>query len=339
MKKIVRTLCLVAMVALVATSCKKKEEGTTVTVAFEETKGFEAGPSFDGSKPYLDPNDSYKFKWCENDSIAYYNLAKGNNWGQSTCSILTAVKGSQGKTKTQFTGEVGAMLDGYFVFYNPKKAAGAQSGHTQGVGNREVFTVPATQTYNPTYLMDPKALVMACQSPEVGVFTLQHIFGFLNIGIGHNKPANGQVEYIRVTDTRHITGELELKLDEVNPETFGSLISQLEQVGENDPEYQQALGDYLHVLGYNAHQNTLGNTITLNCNNANLITNNYRYFFIALRPGALYKGFDVTIHYTNNTEFTHHFEGMSYLIKPGTFTNIYALSSGHWYIGDSWVLD
>ena len=93
MKKIVRILCLVAMVALVATSCRKKVENTNVTVVLEETAGFEAGPSFDGSKAYLDPND-YSFRWNDNDEIAFYNLS--SNYTESTCTKLTAVSGSEG---------------------------------------------------------------------------------------------------------------------------------------------------------------------------------------------------------------------------------------------------
>ena len=336
MKKIVRTLCLVAMVALVATSCKKKVENANVTVAFEETAGFNAGPSFDGSKAYLDPTDGYNFKWNDNDEIAFYNLS--SDYTESTCTKLTAVIGSNGKARTQFTGpNIGAKKDGYFVFYHADKAAGAQTGVLKGEGNVETFTVPATQTYDKNRLIDTKSLVMACETPEAGVFMLQHIFGFLNVAIGHNNPANGQVDYITVTDDQwHLTGDLSIKLDEVNTQELTAMIDHLATYGD-DAAYQAALADYLQHSGYCA-SGTLGNTITLDCDDVELISNNYRYFLIPLRPGALYKGFEVTVHYTSGATSSYHFgEDLANLIKPGYFTNIYTLSSGHWYINNAWV--
>lgn len=336
MKKIIRTLCLVAMVALVTTSCKKKVENTNVTVALQETAGFEAGPGFDGSKAYLDPTDGFNFKWNDNDEIAFYNLS--SNFTESTCTKLTAVSGSEGKTRTQFTGpNVGAKKDGYFVFFHADKAAGAQTGVLQGEGNVETFTVSANQTYDKNRLIDTKALTMACETTDPGVFSLRHIFGFLNVGIGHNNAANGQVDYITVTDDQwNLTGELSLKLDEVNTEELTTMINRLATNGD-DATYQAALANYLQHSGYCA-TGTQGKTITLNCDDVALTLNQYRYFFIPLRPGALYKGFTVTVHYTSGATSSCHFgENLANLIKPGYFTNVYTLSSGKWYINNAWV--
>ena len=331
MRKLVRTLCLVAMVALVATSCKKKEESTNITVALEEVTGFEAGPSIDGSKAYIDPNN-YQFKWNEGDAVVYYNLS--SNWENSNCAILTAVNGSEGKTRTQFEGSAGPVQDkGYFVFYHPGKSAGAASGHTQGQYNRETFTVPATQTFNKNYRIDPSSLVMACRSVDLGVFSLQHIFGILNIGI--YKMGDVQVESITVTDdNRYLAGDVNLKLDEVDADKLDRMINYMAN-GDNEA-YQTAYADYvIGRLGYNA--TGVSKTITLTCDAENgALGSGYNYFFISLRPGALYNGFTVTINYVDGPSYSHHFDGASYLIKPGYFTNIFAASNGLWYYDNAW---
>ena len=336
MKKIVRTLCLVAMVALVATSCKKKEENANVTVDFEETTGFEVGPSIDGSRAWIDVNNGSVFKWNEHDQIAFYNLSSDPT--RSTCTVLDAVEGSEGKVKTQFTGpSVGSVQEkGYFVFFHPEKAAAAQ-GNPLGAGNRESFTVSANQDYNPAYMIDPKSLVMACKAPNVGVFTLQHIFGFLNIGI-YNGTSDMVVDYITVEDkVNNLAGNVNLKLDEVDPDELKSMIDHLAQYGE-DATYQAALADYvLGTLGYNASNQS--KTITLNCGGTSgtLNKNGYTYFFVSLRPGALRNSFTVTIHYKNGTSYSHDFNTpLEYTIKPGNFRNIYAVSDGRWYINGQW---
>ena len=335
MKKIVRTLCLIAMVVLVATSCKKEEEKTSITVAFDEITGFEAGPS-DGSKAWIDVFHGSVFKWNDGDEVAFYNLSK-SDYLESTCTVLTAVSGSEGKTRTQFTGaNVGAMKDGYFAFYHPDKANGAKSGKLQGSGNRETFTISATQDYNPDYMIDKKSLVMACEAESQGVFSLQHIFGILNIGIRHNGTDTKKVEYITVKDdVKYLAGDVNLKLDGVDAEELNSMIGYLEE--GNNGAYQAAFASYvINTLGYNATGQS--QTITLNCNNVALNGGGaYRYFFISLRPGALYNGFIVTIHYEGGATQSHHFDASAdYLIKPGQFRNIYARSDGKWYLNGAW---
>jgi hypothetical protein len=336
MKKIVRTLCLVAMVALVATSCKKKEENANVTVALEETTGFEAGPSIDGSKAWIDVFNGSVFRWNEHDQVAFYNLS--SNPANSTCTVLTAIDGSEGQMRTKFTGPaIGPAQEiGYFVFYQPEKA-GAVKGNPLGADNRETFTVPATQDYNPQYMIDPKSMVMACSTPTATNFSLSHIFGFLNIGIYNSTGTSDvEVDYITVEDkANYLAGNVNLKLGEVNPTELNFMLNRLVQYGENDPNYQAAYTDYIiNTLGYNVIRQS--QTITLNCD-AKLNKSGYTYFFISLRPGALRHAFTVTIHYKDGTTYSHEFNNPSeYIIKPGHFSNIYAVTDGRWYVNGQW---
>ena len=326
MKRIVRTLCLVAMVALVATSCKKKEEAVKFELTLAETTGFEVGPSLDGEKAYLDPYDGYKFKWNEGDAVMVYNLSKTSP-AESVCGLYLGEQGCQGKQQTTFSGvPLGAKKDaGFFIFYNPEKA------HADLQNNRETFTVAATQTYNPTYLMDPTTLVMASEGEVVDDIivrsTLKHIFGFLNVAIADNVGSK-KVSKIVVRDAMwNLTGDLDLILTEVNESAFTTLVNQLATTGNTDA-YKEALGAYLTQLGYHAHGERT-KEITLECNNFALPWRQWQYFFIPLRPGALYEGFTVEIYLQGDAEgqpsLSKTFEGthLNYLIQPGNFKNMY----------------
>jgi hypothetical protein len=327
------------MVALVATSCKKKEEGVTeLTLTMEEVKGFEAGPSVDGSKVYLDPNAGYAARWNAGDAVMVYSLASDGN---SACEEFTTTAASEGQPRATFYGNNIAKKDlGYFMFFQADKATREILNNNT---NTETFVVAAEQTYNPAHYIDQTALVLAspAESSNGSDFNvnLQHIFGVLNVGIYDNM-GGYQVNKIEVTDdVVNLTGALDLKLTQVNPAEFTRLMNLLQN---GDASYAAQLSNYLQALGYHAHDNDgaapQGKTITLNCNNIALPAA-YQYFFMPLRPGALYQGFTVTIYYTNGTTSSYHYGAdMNNLTKPGYFTNVYACTSGHWYVNNAWVL-
>lgn len=345
MKKIVRTLCLVAMVALVATSCKKNEEVTEVNVSFGEVTGMPQNPSLDGSKAYIDAADGFKFKWNDGDQVAIYNLSVNSE--NSICEVYTADAGSEGQTKARFHGaSVGPRKDiGLFVFYNA-----TMTEQNLKPNNYEFFHVAETQNYNENYLLDPHAMVMACVPANAGDnyvkdFTLEHIFGFLNVAVANATCFGGgyqprHVSQIIVTDGEwNLAGMVDLKIPEVNPQTMTSLMNQLEANGPEDATYLANLAEYVNTLGYHAHGSS--KTITLNCNNCNLpdysIAGYWQHFYIALRPGALNKGFTVKVVYneaTNanpNTEigedansYVYVFDAANdWVVKPGHIRNIF----------------
>jgi hypothetical protein len=333
MKRIIRTLGIIAMVALVATSCKKNEESASFNLAVGETYGFEAGPSLDGSKAYFDPADGYRFKWNVGDNVIIYNL--DDDYTKSVAEIYTAEHAGYTTPFNVTTTEVGGPLSiGYRVFYN------ATMGETAlGTDNKVTFTINDVQTFNPSCWADPNAMVMACTAPAVGnhpgIFTMQHIFGYLNIGV-YNISGVGakKVSSIVVQDDKwNLTGKLDLKLGPVNATTFTTLLNNLDR---ENPEYLAQLNSYLGTLGYHAHEQ--GKTVTLNCNNYNLPNAEYQYFFISLRPGALDNGFTVTINYEGGASQSYHYAAnAANLIRPATFTNIYAVTEGRWGDGGTWV--
>lgn len=315
MKSIFRAFALMAMVALVATSCKKNEEKTQFAVTIGEIQGFEAGPSLDGSKAYLDVNGY--FHWNEGDQIMVYNLS---STGGSSSALYTSIPGSEGYSKTHFDGpSLGAAnTPGYRLFYNPAKLSGGLDDE-----NRQTFVVSNTQTYNSNYLCDPTAMVMACTSDaSVENFAMQHIFGILDVAIANNTGTKS-VDRIEVKDAAfNLSGNLSLKLHEVDADQFSTLFNMCES---GNSGYEAALASYLNQIGYCANGDG-EKTITLQCNNFALPYRQWQYFFIYLRPGALYKGFTVTIYYTDGTNVVKTIEpenAMNYIIKPGWCRNMY----------------
>ena len=327
MKRVFRALCLVAMVALVATSCKKNEGTKSIDANIGEVSGYRTNPDFDGSKAHFDPSN-YQFIWDQQDQIMTYNLSNSNP-SESECAIFEAEKGGSGRAHFIFAENesLGSKKDQILVFYPAAKAE--RMIQTNG-NNIETFKVEATQDYNPTYKMDPNSMVMAAVSDyatnDLGTFHMQHIFGFVNIGIAHNQTGDITVDKIVITDPHtNLTGELDLKLPEVDPNEFTTLMNELES---GDANYASHLSTYLHRVGYHAH-GTQGKSVTLNCNQA-LTYGQWTNFYIALRPGALYKGFTIDIYCNGSTSptYSHTFDpAMNHLIKPGYFRNFYFLTN------------
>jgi hypothetical protein len=332
MKKVFKTLCLVAMVALVATSCKKNEETASISVEMGEISGYQENPSFDGSKAYFTPGTN-SFAWSLGDSIVVYNVDKKNPLN-SESAIFVAQNGGSGHAQFEYTDNpLGSRKDQILVFYSSDKAN--QALNTNG-NNIETFVVDPVQHYNPAYKMDPKSMVMASvadnASNTLGTFSMQYIFGFVNIGVGHNdSPATSKtVDKIVIRDAHwHLTGALKLKVDAVDPMRFTTLMNQLPN---NESAYLQAWHDYQVELNYQTDPETqaLGNEVTLMCNQA-LTYGQWTNFYIALRPGALYRGFTIEIYCNGATTPTYYktFTGTNYnhLIKPGVFRNFYFLTS------------
>ncbi len=329
MKRVFRALCLVAMVALVATSCKKNEGTKSIDANIGEVSGYRTNPDFDGSKAHFDPSN-YQFIWDQQDQIIAYNLSNSNP-SESECAAFEAENGGSSRAHFIFAdGEsLGSKKDQILVFYPAAKAE--RMIQTNG-NNKETFKVEATQTYNPTYKMDPNSMVMAAVSDyatnTLGTFQMQHIFGFVNIGIADNLSGTDfTVDKIVITDPHtNLTGELDLKLPEVDPNEFTTLMNELES---GDDNYASHLSTYLQRVGYHAH-GTQGKSVTLNCNQA-LTYGQWTNFYIALRPGALYKGFRIDIYCNGSTTptFYKEFNGthMNHLIKPGYFRNFYFLTN------------
>lgn len=314
--KVIGLMCMAALVAVSASSCKKTtDEGSEFEVGLAQLQGYNMS-----ERAYIDINNGCQLTWNEGDQIMVYNLA--TDYTKSVARIFTAVPGSEGLTVTRFKGRpVGAKKDiGYRYFYPAYKASGELLED-----NRETFYVSPDQEYNPDLLIDPTSLVMACTVNNMADdFVMEHIFGILNLEIVKISPA--RVRNIVITDnTFHLTGEMSLKLPVVNSATLDELMT---ECYESTPGYEEHLAAYLQDLGYEANGD--GYSITLDCSKADdnqgiMIGEEMRHFFVTLRPGALYRGFTVTVNYMDESltpTITNYQPYNRFCIRPGWFTTV-----------------
>lgn len=318
MKKLTKTIglmCMAALVAFSASSCKKTtEENTEFEVGLSQVKGF---ASEDRAYINID-NGSGNLTWNSGDQIMVYNLAV--NYTKSVARVFTAVDPCEGETTARFKGRsVGARKDiGFFYFYPAYKASGRLQED-----NRETFTVSDEQQYDERLHIDKDALVMACTVNAISDdFNMDHIFGILNVRLTSN--VDKRVKNIVVTDrVFNLTGTMSLKLPKVDEDKLQTFVN---NIYNGDTGYETQFAQYLQELGYDPHGD--GKTITLNCskcdnNQGVLLGSETKYFFIPIRPGALYKGFDIVVNYMDNTHDDIHVDANnSYCTRPGYFTNI-----------------
>jgi len=321
MKKFVKVIGLMSMAALFAvsaSSCKKSEENAEFTISLGR---MHEAPS---DRAYFDLNGI--FRWNNGDKIMVYNLASNGN---SIAREFTALPGAEGQTTTRFKGRpVGAKKDlGFRYFYPAEKASG------QLENNRETFTVDSTQNYNSTYKADPKALVMASSVNSLSdAVTMEHIFGVLNLRVNTTRTDLPCVKEIIVEDKAfNLHGNLSLNLGAIkSSEKFTTLLNLLEG---GDATYADEMAEYLQSIGYYEDNNGAGKTMTLDCSKVNdgnyqgvLLTGELSRFRIILRPGALYRGFKVTIKFMDESMPDYVFDDywntvdVHNVIKPAWFT-------------------
>jgi hypothetical protein len=309
MKKTFRVLgmaCLVGAFAFLGSSCNKETE-TTSSVQASLPVVEEAGTFGEGLRAYIDYHDGNKMKWSEGDAVMIYNLADNDNWEQSKREVYTLVAGA-GTTQGGFMGQpLGERLsEGFRVFYPASKVV----NHPLGERNSQTFDVPATQTY--AYdCMDPTSLVMACKpladvmEADHASFQMQHIFGFANIRIADLRAGGPKkVKSVKIEDCFYnLNGNITADLPGVDSGVLSGLIDACAGAATDDAfdTYMSNLVNYLHTVNYTSEPGD--HTMTLNCPGGVQLKNDaYTNFIFSLRPGALSRGFDILITFTDGEE-------------------------------------
>ncbi len=183
MKQIMRIMGLCALVAVVATSCEKKEmqpSNTLTAVLNQPTSGDKTQI---GADNYL--------VWSPNDQILV---------GDQTLTTQTFTAMSSGSTHTDFTGGTIDPNEGYWAFYPVNYVTDVDV-----VNGLVTFTVPATQTYVEGSFATNTYPMAASNGGSGTVFTFQGLFGVLAI------PLTGEctVGSIELTDAAlNLTGSV-----------------------------------------------------------------------------------------------------------------------------------
>ena len=190
MKQIMRIMGLCALVAVVATSCEKKEmqpSNTLTAVLNQPTSGDKTQI---GADNYL--------VWSPNDQILV---------GDQTLTTQTFTAMSSGSTHTDFTGGTIDPNEGYWAFYPVNYVTDVDV-----VNGLVTFTVPATQTYVEGSFATNTYPMAASNGGSGTVFTFQGLFGVLAI------PLTGEctVGSIVLEDAMyHLSGQTTLRVSDL----------------------------------------------------------------------------------------------------------------------------
>lgn len=300
MKKVFRCMCLIALVALVFTSCKKQEEKTTIHVISQDL--VEAD---DVDRAYIDFNDPFRhIIFEEGDVCMIYNISveePGPAYSHSA-TYEAVTTGNDVQFVNCGWGSVGHRMDDAFYAYYPAGPSYIRDRLDEG-NNVNEFYVKPTQTYrtiNGVPAMPDKSMTMAAKVDNVD-FVADAQFYFQNIcGVFAFKlwDANGvaNVTQVQVYDLNmDLSGWVELIIPEVDPDEMISLFNNYSE----DPAYLMQLNEYRNRLGW--HVTETSNHITLNMPDGGVQIGNTKatasQFYMVLRPLAMSQGAHVIVTY------------------------------------------
>jgi len=310
-KKIIYGVCMLGLVALVSTSCKKNEDNTK---SFAANFGALQAVSIDGDeRAYFDPETLLTY-WQAGDQVKVYNFENGR----------AAIYQTQdaGLNTGRFVSTEGAIgsASGYYAFYP------AEMAEDDFDGTYQTFTLGPIQRALP---MDSDYESYAMQSisiPQAAYTTAQDAHFYMNIIFGmarfrvkcHPAPGEtpgtfGQARYIQkiVVKDNHFNlhGTVRLKPNKINPTLLDQMMTRLIAGGVDDMQYKDMWDDYVvsHVgegLGYSAiggGKELTYDYSTLNDGKGVKLSNAHDMFlWVGLRPGAFAYGFTVDLYVWDN---------------------------------------
>lgn len=306
MNKILKGACIVAMVALAFTSCKKNDNKNLTFIATAE----EVTVMNDEDRAYLDPAIASTPIFEQGEQVMLYNIyEEGDVTPHSYYGVYTA--------RTTGPRVLFDYQSGPIVYHTERQDDGAFFGFYPGQrvnnaflaqSNVAVFDIPTVQIYreiNGKGVCAERSWAMAAKTATVDDIEDEFYFNFRNImGALCLKPrTNGEqktVTSIVFEDkTFNITGDVHLKIHEINPDEMLWLFNNYNPASDT---YMQRLNQYITATGYFVDGNK-GKTITLDCGEGVVIdgTGN-KPFYIVLRPLAWYNGCIITFNFADGTK-------------------------------------
>lgn len=331
-KKIFYGICMLGLVALVATSCKKKEETTN---SFRATHGVFQAVDVEGERAYIDL-ETYLTIWDDGDQIKVFNFEKAKQ------AIFTVEAGGGGGNETYFVnqGEDIGYASGYYAFYPAQMAA------TDFDGVYQKFVLDPIQYVRSLDEDDYTYTIQDISIPQAAYTTYQENHYYFNIvfGLGNFKltcgPKNGKARYVQkiVVKDNHfnLCGEVTLKPNKIDGTKLTEMINYLRS--GDDAQYAQKWSEYVishegDGLGYSAIGG--GKELTYDYSSMNggkgvaLNAVDTRSLMVGLRPGAFAYGFTIDLYIYDNydgqvkkiTIDKYNNENRLYAIRPATITN------------------
>lgn len=329
MKKITKTLCMMAVVALAFSACKKQTPSSDQMVFNHSMEQLEVvNDENEFEKVYFDPSNLIAFE--HEDKLMLFDIREGGVGSNAVLYQLIETGAMQAHlSPVSGTGLEGTTTGAYYAFYPGENVAG-----TNMAENRATFRLDATQTYRPadperpgSTMLPRGALYIAAKAESktlaTAMFNCRNICGVLKLNFW--SPSGKKVSSIQVTDNAfNIVGNVNLKIDEVDPDYMSSLFSRYSE----DATYQAELKQYLDDLGYNA---TGTKTVTLNCGTDGVALGKTKAaatpFYIVMRPLALLKGCSIKINFVGGGSKVIN-SSKNNVIKPNTIRNMTATNVG-----------
>lgn len=318
MKRVIRCFCMIALVALAFTSCKKQEQKSALTIKTQEL----VEENVDENRAYYAPGN-LKVMFEEGDVVMIFNI-DNEVPTHSHCAQYAAVQeGNYVRFENCGTGEVAEdILDAYYAFY----PGGANNIHTEMAGgeNKCQFYVAPTQEYRADRVplgamymaakVDNVEHLAQTETPETAFF-FRNICGVYDMMMfDPNGPT--VVKEIKITDNSFdLSGWIELIIPEVDPVEMQSLFNNYDP---NNTAYMQSLAQYLNRVGYNVTEK--GNTLTLTMPEEGVQIGTTQatctHFYMVLRPLALTHGYTIDITFADGSTKTIDMSDRNHQVAP-----------------------
>ena len=321
MKKLVKGICLLGVVALVATSCNKENTDAKVYrgVNFDERFEVEAANGFEGERVYLD--DSYKVYFEADDLVMLFNIDDANAANSEAALYKVTTAGNTPEFAPYQAEETisDEMMSAKYAFYPGNNVDLTELAND----NRGIFKLEPVQEYREGKISQ-EALYMAAKidNADNDVFAFRNICGILTLKF--YSPTAKTVKSIAITDnSMSLTGDVTLKVNTVDP---AAMIGDFKNICEGNATVAEIATQYQDEMGYCVDAS--GNTVTLDCGTGVALGTTAaaaNTFYIVLRPLALMNGFDAVITFGDNTTKTISLSSNN-VIKPNTLRVFPALN-------------
>jgi len=321
MKRIFKGACILAMLALAFTSCKKNETKLSFIATINEAEVV----NDDDDRIYLTPSKDLFFE--QGEQVMLYNIKFEENdvtphsyYGVYTCRTTGP--------RVYFDYQSGPIFyhpdkaDAFFGFYPGQRVNNAYLAQ----GNVGVFDIPTTQVYreiNGNAVFAERSWAAAGKRTDMEsieqdfYFQFQSIVGALGLKLKTNNGQEKVVKSIVYEDKMfNVTGDVHLKIHEIDPDEMMWLFNNYDP---SNPTYMQRLNDYIDATGYFVDGNK-GKTITLDCGEGVVINGTPKTFYIVLRPLASYAGRKITVNFADGSNFVID-DDKQRTIAPGLIRN------------------
>ncbi len=297
-KKIVYGICMMALVALVATSCKKKEENVSFTAEIGLLQ------ADDAERAYINPV-TLATHWMGDEQVKIYNINESDpsqsvaqvyqlNTGGAGSSLIGSGIGYNTRYYAFCPAEMAIDFDGIYEKFDIKD-------------NQPLFANPAEPGMYMVTISGTSLPLAATCTYENTVFPFQHIFGIVGFRFKcqpemiDNVPKFRRLESMTITDPNmFLSGYVTLKPNKINSDYLSEIMTAYKNGADFDEiaRYQSyVLSHEGEGLGYSAEGR--GHSISYDLRDAGGIQWNpnveYVTVYVAMRPGALAKGFNVSL--------------------------------------------